>query len=283
MTDGERHRTSGAPTPNTPRGMALSPARTALRGLRPNRRIRVLGASGMLAATALAILLVAGGTGAAPLGGSSVTLKAPYPGTALHSQSSSRAGCATTSDPTAPAFVRATGSARMVEKASATTCTLANGTSAASANGQAGLEFREPWNVSSTNGSASKITATWSILWTSTVSVTGNGSLSAVIEETDVVATFSVVDLTTNRTVGTASSSHATPFNLTRGAMSINGSAVVRLTIHAALVAGNLYEITTQVSGQVSVEVQGSGARTVSCLLNLATLGDGAVLKSIRL
>jgi len=263
--------------------MALNPAPRPRSFLRSSRGVGLLGASGALAAAALAILLVAGGTGAAPVGGSSITLRAPYTGTALHSETTSRVGCATTADPTHPHFARTTGAARMIEKGSATTCSLANGTSAASAQGEAGLAFQEPWNVSSTNGSATKLTATWSIVWTSTVAVTGNGTLRSEIEATYVEATFSVFDLTTNRTVGSASWSHSTPFNVTRGASSVNGSAVAKLTIHATLVAGNVYTITTQLSGEVSVEVQGSGARTVSCTLNLATSGDGAVLESIVL
>jgi hypothetical protein len=234
--------------------------------------------------TAVAFLLLAGAVDAATPA-AAVTITAPYPGTALHSQGQSLVGCASASDPSHPHFALASGLASMTEKSSATTCPVANGTSDGAAAGTAGLTFVEPWNVSSPNGSggAAKLVATWSLVWISSVRVSGNGTLSGETEETVVSATFTVFDRSTNQTVGTASWEHPTLFNLTRGSASANASATVKLSFRASLVPGDVYVVTTEIFGEAYSGAQGSGARTVTTTLDLATGGAHAYLDSIQL
>ena len=244
-----------------------------------------MGASGAAAAVAIAVLLLAGGVSAsAPA--STTVLTAPYSGTAVHSESRSVVGCGSASDPTHPHFALATGVAELAERSAATTCPLANGTSAASAYGAAGLSFRDSGNVSRTggNGSRARLVATWSIEWIASVAVSGNGSLTSELEAATVSATFTVEDLSTNGTVvGSADWTHTTLFNITRGSASVNGSMFVHLGINLVLVPGQLYEFTTEVSGSVSSDVSGSGSRTVTTSLDIAAPGGNAVLKSIQL
>jgi hypothetical protein len=242
---------------------------------------RALEASGALAAVALALLVLAGGVSAAGPG-AAVKLSAPYSGTALHSQSSTYVGCASATDPTAPHFALATGDATMQERAAAQACTTTNGSSTATGDGVAGLYFVQSWNITG-NGTGAPLVATWSLVWTSSARVSGNGTLRTELAETDVVAVFTIVDLTTNQTIGTASWSHPTAFNITRGSQSVNDSSVVRLSIHGTLVAGDQYSITTTVSGQTTSSALGTGNRTVTTQLNLANGGNKAVLESIKL
>jgi len=287
MRDDPERRTTRAAHPNTTRGSDRARDPGCTRSSPSARsRARALGASGALAATALALLVLAGSVSASAAPGAGVTVVAPYSGTAVHSESHSALGCASASAPNAPRFVLKTGVATMTEQGTATTCAKDNGTSLASADGTAGLSFVEPWNVSTgngSNGSSSALVAHWTIDWTSSVTVSGNGTLRYALADTLVGLRITVVDLTANRTVGTASWYHDVQFNLTHGSQYRNVSRQVALALNAKLLSGHLYEITTEISGIVTTEVQGSGARTVTTTLNLATLGDRGVLESIDL
>lgn len=281
MTDPPRHRRGGTDRSNTPSGMAIHPAPRAKR--RDRRGLVGLGTAGTVAVSVLAVLMLAASASAAAAG-PATTFKAPYPGTATHAQSGSVAGCGSATHPKPAHFALSTGIATMVEKAAATTCTTTNGTaSAATATGTAGLEFSILWNQTSVNGSAVRVVSSWTISWISSDKITGNGSLYYGIEQTIVGATFSLRDLTTNQTVGTASWSHSTTFNITRGSTSLNGSAVVHLAFHAMLVTGDVYVISTTVSGTAVSEVHGAGARTATVTIFLATDGAKAILQEISL